>query len=112
MPLYGHELSEEIDPLTAGLRFAVNLKDRMFIGEASLRRRQENPNPMQRVGLKVSGRRPARQGAKLVDRDQRVVGEVTSGTFSPSLQCPIAMAYLDRSLAVGFWPSIQMYSAL
>ncbi len=100
MPLYGHELSEEIDPLTAGLGFAVNFKDRSFIGAESLHRRQENPASTCRVGLKLSGRRPARQGAKLVDRDQRGVGVVTSGTFSPTLQCPIAMAYLDRNLAV------------
>ncbi|MEM8733078.1 MAG: glycine cleavage system aminomethyltransferase GcvT [Planctomycetota bacterium] len=100
MPLYGHELSEEIDPLTAGLGFAVNLKDRSFIGSDALQKIKQTPKDVARVGLRLTGRRPAREGATLVDRDNRTVGEVTSGTFSPTLQSPIAMAYIQRSMAV------------
>jgi aminomethyltransferase len=100
MPLYGQELSEDVDPWAAGLEFAVNLAERSFIGAEALGRLKENPGPSRRVGLKLSGRRPARPGAKLLDRDQRIVGAVTSGTFSPTLQRPIAMGYLDKHLAI------------
>lgn len=100
MPLYGHELSEEIDPLTAGLGFAVSLKERNFIGSEALTKIKATPRDVCRIGLKMAGRRPAREGAKLIDQDQREVGEITSGTFSPTLQTPIAMGYIHRSMAV------------
>ncbi len=100
MPLYGHELSEAIQPFTAGLGFAVSLGERSFLGSDALSRLKNEPSPHTRIGLKVSGRRVAREGADLVDSDQRVVGSVTSGTFSPTLQCPIAMGYIASELAV------------
>jgi aminomethyltransferase len=100
MPLYGHELSEQINPFTAGLGFAVNLKDRSFIGSEALSLQKKALQVVCRVGLKLAGRRAAREGAGLIDRDNRNVGSVTSGTFSPSLQTPIAMAYLASEMAV------------
>ncbi|MCR9294021.1 MAG: glycine cleavage system aminomethyltransferase GcvT [bacterium] len=99
MPLYGHELAEDIDPFTAGLGFAVNLKDRSFVGSQSLQAIKSNPRETSRVGLRLTGRRAAREGAKLLDRDNRVVGSVSSGSFSPTLQIPIAMAFVRRELA-------------
>jgi aminomethyltransferase len=99
MPLYGHELNEQIDPFTAGLSFVVNLKDRSFIGSDSLAAKKNQVLPTTRVGLKLTGRRAAREGATLLDSDNRQVGSVTSGTFSPTLQTPIAMAYLATPLA-------------
>lgn len=99
MPLYGHELSESIDPFSAGLRFAVNLKGRDFIGASALATKLAQPPISQRVGLKLSGRRAAREGASILDSDRRVVGQVTSGTFSPTLQQPIAMAYLSAQVS-------------
>ena len=99
MPLYGHELDESTDPYTAGLGFAVNLKERDFVGSSELAKLAQAPL-RKRVGLTLQGRRPAREGAELVDKDSRVVGKVTSGTFSPTLQCPIAMAYIEPSLAI------------
>ena len=95
MPLYGHELSEEINPFQAGLRFAVNLKDRDFIGRDALLKLQSDVNQLKRVGLKLSGRRAAREGYSILTDDD-VVGEVTSGTFSPTLDCPIAMGYVRQ----------------
>jgi aminomethyltransferase len=100
MPLYGHELSEQTDPYTAGLGFAVNLKDRNFIGAEVLKQRSAAKLPLQRVGLRLDGRRAAREGASLFDSDNREVGNVTSGTFSPTLQSPIAMAYVASELAI------------
>jgi aminomethyltransferase len=99
MPLYGHELSEEMDPLTAGLGFAVNLGDRNFVGREALNEIKRSPREAKRVGLKLSGRRPARENADLVDRDNRVIGRVTSGSFSPTLGIPIAMGFMHRELA-------------
>lgn len=98
MPLYGHELNEQIDPLTAGLEFAVKLDAGEFTGRAALLKIREAGTTRTRVGLKLEGRRIAREGAPVLWGDQ-VVGEVTSGTFSPTLEESIAMAYVDRSRA-------------
>lgn len=99
MPLYGHELKESVDPLTAGLRFAVTLKNRDFIGSKTLRCLSSEPLQQQRVGLKLSGRRAAREGAQVLDADRRSIGCITSGSFSPTLQIPIAMAMIQSELA-------------
>lgn len=93
MPLYGHELDEHIDPFQAGLGFACYLEGVDFPGRDALRRLRDQTPKAVRVGLKVAGRRVARQGAPVFAGDQRI-GEVTSGTFSPTLQESIAMAYL------------------
>ena len=100
MPLYGHELNEDIDPYQAGLGFAVNLEGRQFIGIEALKRKHQEAPMAVRVGLTLEGRRVAREGAALFDSDSRRVGEVTSGTFSPSLGRPIAMAYIAPPVAV------------
>lgn len=94
MPLYGHELNEQIEPYQAGLGFAVNLKDRDFLGKQAVERRKDDPNARRRVGLELSGRRPAREHYPVL-AEGREVGEVTSGTFSPTLERPLAMAYVD-----------------
>lgn len=99
MPLYGHELSEAIDPYTAGLGFAVSLGQRSFLGSEALAVLKDSPRSQQRIGLRLTGRRAAREGATLLDSDNRSVGTVTSGTFSPTLQSPIAMAYVAPELA-------------
>ncbi|HUP78504.1 MAG TPA: glycine cleavage system aminomethyltransferase GcvT [Pirellula sp.] len=98
MPLYGHELDESIDPYQAGLGFACNLKDRIFVGRESLEQKSKLVSLPKRVGLLLDGRRAARQGARVFDADSRVIGQVTSGSFSPTLDRPIAMAYLDTAV--------------
>ena len=100
MPLYGHELGESIDPYQAGLGFACNLKDRIFVGREALEQKSKLVTLPKRVGLVLDGRRAARQGADVLDADSRVIGQVTSGSFSPTLDKPIAMAYLDPAIAV------------
>ncbi len=98
MPLYGHELTEDIDPLQAGLGWAVKLDKGDFIGrEALLRRQQDKTRPV-RVGLELEGKRIAREGAAVV-REGRPIGKVTSGTFAPTLQKALAMAYVDPAQA-------------
>lgn len=94
MPLYGHELSETIDPLTAGLDFAVKLDKPDFIGKQALVEIAKKSDRRVRVGLKLAGRRIAREGST-VHLGDRQIGEVTSGTFSPTLEQAISMAYVD-----------------
>lgn len=97
MPLYGHELSETIDPISAGLDFAVHLGSG-FLGEAALQQIADDGPQRRRVGLTLDGRRVPREGCRVFADDQEI-GEVTSGTFSPTLERPIAMGYVDASLA-------------
>jgi aminomethyltransferase len=98
MPLYGQELDESIDPLQAGLEFAVRLDHHDFIGRAALIQRRDAGRERIRVGLELAGRRVPRQHHPVFRSDQQV-GEVTSGTFSPSLEKPIAMAYVHPQAA-------------
>ena len=98
MPLYGHELSETINPFQAGLGFAVHLKDREFIGATALRELKEQPNQPQRIGLEMLGKRVPREHYPVLADGERV-GEITSGTFSPTLERPIAMAYVQTIAA-------------
>ena len=96
MPLYGHELSESIDPISAGLGWAVDLQ-KEFVGAAALRAIAQAGPRRKLVGLELEGRRIARQGMAVLG-GQTVVGEVTSGTFGPTLQKSIAMAFVDAHL--------------
>jgi aminomethyltransferase len=93
MPLYGHELSEQITPYQAGLGFAVNLEGRSFPGRDALARFKQDASLPRRVGLELSGKRIAREGAAILAGEQ-TIGHVTSGTFSPTLERPIAMGYV------------------
>jgi aminomethyltransferase len=94
MPLYGHELSEDIDPLQAGLGWAVKLDKGEFIGRDAIRRRQQDLTRRIRVGLELEGKRIAREGAAVTAQGQEV-GRVTSGTFSPTLGKAVVMGYVD-----------------
>ena len=94
MPLYGHELNEDSDPIQAGLGWAVKLDKGDFVGrEALLQKAQDKTRP-QRVGLELEGKRIARESAAVL-REGKPIGRVTSGTFSPTLAKAIAMAYVD-----------------
>lgn len=99
MPLYGHELDESVDPYTAGLGFAVQTKDRSFIGRDALVEFSNRTPTRKRVGLVLEGRRPAREQSECFDLEGNSIGIVSSGTFSPTLQQPIAMAYLSANSA-------------
>jgi aminomethyltransferase len=100
MPLYGHELGETTDPISAGLAWAVDLGGKDFVGAEALRGLMGKGLKRRLAGLELEGRRIARQGAP-VNKGTRAVGEVTSGTFSPTLQKSIAMAFIEPSLGEG-----------
>ena len=96
LPLYGHDLSPETDPAEADLTFAINKRRRAeggFLGADTVLRALAEGVKRKRVGLSVDGRMAAREGAKVFAGEQEV-GTVTSGGFSPSLERPIAMAYV------------------
>jgi len=98
LPLYGHELTEQIDPISAGLEFAVDL-DHDFIGKGAIEKIIKHGPKQVRVGMKLSGRKAARQGHRIL-HDGLPVGEVTSGAFCPTVEAAIAMGYVPPELAV------------
>ncbi|HTU19657.1 MAG TPA: glycine cleavage system aminomethyltransferase GcvT [Gemmataceae bacterium] len=101
MPLYGHELTEDIDPFQAGLGWAVKMDKGDFIGREALLRRRKDASLPKRVGLELAGRRAAREGAAVLS-ESRAIGRVTSGTVTPTLNKAVAMAYVDPAFtAVG-----------
>ncbi len=100
LPLYGHDLSPETSVVDADLKFAVNKRRRTeggFPGADRVLRDFAGGTARRRIGLVLEGRMAAREGAKVFQGEQEV-GVVTSGGFSPSLQQPIAMAYVDTAL--------------
>jgi aminomethyltransferase len=97
MPLYGHELDEDVDPISAGCGWCCDLTT-AFIGVEALRAVQADGPTRRLVGLNVEGRRIARQGAAILAGDQ-AVGVVTSGTQSPTLGRVIVMGYVDAAHA-------------
>ncbi|MFD1610484.1 glycine cleavage system aminomethyltransferase GcvT [Sphingomonas tabacisoli] len=102
LPLYGHDLDEETTPVMADLGFALSKRrreERSFPGAAHILMEREQGPITKRVGLLVEGRQPVREGAVVVDADGSEVGKVTSGGFSPSLERPIAMAYVPLAAA-------------
>ena len=98
MPLYGHELSEQINPFQAGLAFAVNLEGRDFVGRIAIAPKKDDASQLVRIGLTLTGKRAAREHYGVFAAGEKI-GEITSGTFSPTLQQPIAMAYMPPSCA-------------
>lgn len=93
-PLYGHELSREVTPVEAGLGWVVKTLKREFIGHERLRRQKKEGTDLTLVGLEFEGRLVGRQGAGIFDGDVRI-GEVTSGTFGPSVGKGIALAFVE-----------------
>ena len=102
LPLYGHDLDTTTTPVMADLQFAIQRRRRAeggFAGDMRILAELENGAVQKRVGLNVEGRQPVREGALILDLEGNEVGRVTSGTFSPTLQRPIAMGYVATRLA-------------
>ena len=96
LPLYGHELDRATSPLETGLDTFVKL-GRDFVGAAALGAQQRDGLKRRLVGIRTEdGRSVARQGYKLFV-GHREVGVMTSGTFAPSFNRPLGMAYLDTA---------------
>jgi aminomethyltransferase len=102
LPLYGHDLDTGTTPVSAALGFALKKRRREeggFPGHERLMIEREQGPILKRVGLIVEGRQPVREGAMVVDAEGSEVGKVTSGGFAPTVQKPIAMAYVPLSLS-------------
>lgn len=92
--LYGHELTEDISPVAAGLSWAISWNKPDFVGKDALVVEKAAPT-RKLVSLKADSKRAARPGAKVLDSQGRERGFVTSGTFSPSLGYSIALALVE-----------------
>ncbi len=100
LPLHGHELGPGITPLQAGLGWVVRWDKPSFQGREALAAEKEKGIHRRLRGLRVEGRRPPREGQAVL-RDGEVVGEVTSGNFSPMLETGIAMAFVPPDADIG-----------
>ena len=95
--LYGHELTEDIGPLEAGIGFAVKL-DKDFLGAGALRQQKAAGVPRRLAGVKMDGARIPRQGSAVL-RSGRTLGQVTSGMFAPTLDGAYALALVTSGSA-------------
>jgi len=99
MALYGQEIDDTTTPLEAGLGWLVHLDSKGdFIGRSVLEQQKQSGVQRRLVGLQMQGRNIARHGYR-VFHDSQPVGEVTSGTQSPTLGHAIALAYVPTSLS-------------
>jgi aminomethyltransferase len=100
--LYGNDIDETTTPVEASITFAIGKRRRLdwsFAGADPIRDQLANGAPRVRVGLRFADRVPARAGAQIVAADGTLLGRVTSGGFSPTLNVPIAMGYVRRDHA-------------
>lgn len=97
LPLYGHDLTPAVSTIGADLGFAIQKRRREeggFIGHARVLKELADGPGSRRVGLKIEGRLPAREGAPIYAGDV-LVGEITSGGFAPTMGAPIAMGWIS-----------------
>jgi aminomethyltransferase len=98
MPLYGHELTLDVNPFEAGLGRVVALDKDDFVGKVALEE-LKTQKKWKLYGLKGEGKRAARAEYEIyLPGGENPIGQVTSGALSPTLGYPVALAYLDGSL--------------
>lgn len=97
--LYGHEIDESITPVEAGLQWLFKKNHNQFPGADKILSQLQYGSEKIRAGLLVEGKIPVREGSEIYNSNGLAVGRVTSGSFSPSLGRPIAMALLARNVA-------------
>jgi len=94
LPLYGHELSDTITPVDAGMTFAIDFEKDTFIGKEALLEKKQNKK-RRLVGLELLKKNVPREGYQ-VYKDDILVGHITTGYISPSKGVPLAMALIDK----------------
>lgn len=97
MPLYGHEMNDEISPKEAALGFFVKMDKEDFIGKEAIIARGEPK--IKRVGIEITGRGIAREQCKIF-KDGQEIGWVSSGTHCPFIGHAVAMGYVEKEYAV------------
>ena len=100
--LYGHDMDISKSPVEANLKWAIS-KNRMnsggFIGFEKIKSQIEKGVRKIRVGIKPEGRIIARENTYIFNDDNKNIGEITSGTFGPSVEAPVAMGYVESKFA-------------
>jgi aminomethyltransferase len=96
--LYGNDIDDTTTPLEAGLGWTVKMSKRDFVSKEALTRQKSQGLLRRLVGFELEGRRVARHGMA-IEAGGHMVGQVTSGTYSPSLEHPIAMGYVEIACA-------------
>ncbi|MEJ2084158.1 MAG: glycine cleavage system aminomethyltransferase GcvT [Acidobacteriota bacterium] len=96
MALYGHEIDDTTTPFDAGLNWVVKMDKGEFVGRGALEAQQQQGSTRSLVGFEVQDRGIARQGHRVVAADEEI-GWVTSGTWSPTFEKALGMAYVPRS---------------
>ncbi len=99
-PLYGHDINADTSPVEADLVWIMGKdKDRSgYIGEKIVKKHLENGPPRVRVGIKLTDRGVAREGAEIFLQNGQKIGDLTSGGFSPTLNASIGQGYIDPKL--------------
>ena len=101
--LYGHDIDESTTPGEAGLLWSISKRRRAeggFPGAAVVQRQIADGVARRRVGIRVQGRAPVREGAEIRDPESgRAIGRITSGGFAPTLGAPVAMGYVETAFA-------------
>ncbi len=98
MPLYGHDMDDEVSPLELGVDWALDFKKQNFTARALLLAQKEKGAPRKWIGFEMLDRGIPRQGFDIV-KDGKTVGKVTSGSFAPTLKKNIGMGYVPAALA-------------
>jgi aminomethyltransferase len=99
--LYGHDIDATTSPIEGALAWSIQKRRREgggFPGAARVQRELAEGPARTRVGFRLEGRAPAREGAAVM-ADGRQIGILTSGGFAPSLNAPVAMGYVERAYA-------------
>ena len=100
--LYGHELDKDKTPVEANLKWALS-KERVskgnFIGFSKISKQLADGVKKIRVGIKPEGRVIAREKTKIFNQSDVLIGEITSGTFGPSVNGPVAMGYVENNFS-------------
>jgi len=100
--LYGHDIDESTSPIEANLKWAISKRRREeggFVGYSKIKSDMNGSLARLRMGVKPVGKIIAREGVKIFSKDDQEIGLVTSGTFGPSVNRPIAMGYVKLNFS-------------
>ncbi len=97
-PLYGHDINDDTSPVEADLVWVMG-KDRSgYVGDAHIKKHLENGAPRKRLGIKLTDKGIAREGAEIFTLSGQKLGDLTSGGFSPTLNEAVGQGYIDTKL--------------
>jgi aminomethyltransferase len=101
LPLHGHELGAGITSLQANLEWVVAWNKENFRGKSALENEKARGVARTLMGISIGGRRPARDGTRVLDANNQDIGFISSGNFSPTLGHCIALAFVNPTVKVG-----------